>query len=271
MVQSFPRSAVPAAAPPHNPCMALVVGPLAVKAQARSTRCSSDWSFTFLFSGCLMPSVLLSENSSNEIVHFSCFAQLQARLHFFVPVAAMGRYLPEEDGTDIATRLPQNDDHSAPFPGTLPKLWRIVSRHSGRSPSLRPCTVLPEDVLRCTVLKFPHTGRSRPGSSRRSPGVAGSGASGGLLHTRCFLGGLATNHEVSRRKLLDPAVAVGQCSLVCEFHPLTFLAYVRHEAVVRVFSIRLRVRATSGALSENSSRLLPWSSHRCSPLISQRR
>ena len=75
VVQRFLCFAAPAAPPPTSPSMALLIDPLAVRAQALLPRCSSA---AVLFSSqCFfLPSVLLTQSSSNEIVHFSCFTQL---------------------------------------------------------------------------------------------------------------------------------------------------------------------------------------------------
>ena len=83
--QSFLCSAMPSAAPPTSPFMALPMQPLAVKAEARFPL------------GKLLPGVLLPENSSNELVHLSCFPHIQAPRQFFVPVAAFGNFYQQRE------------------------------------------------------------------------------------------------------------------------------------------------------------------------------
>ena len=73
VVQCFPCSAVPAAAPPTSPFMALLIDLLAARAQALSPRCSSVCGRVVLLLPVLLHSVPLTKNSSHEIVHYSWF------------------------------------------------------------------------------------------------------------------------------------------------------------------------------------------------------
>ena len=81
-----------------------------------------------------------------------------------------------------------------------------------------------------------------------------------------------SDHEVSRRSVHPTVIAAmtSPCSdlgnaLQCESMSPSFLAHMRHEAKVRTSDVRLRIRATLGALQEHHSRLLLQSTNHCPP------
>ena len=133
--------------------------PLSVKTQARLPPCSSVWGFVAACCPvCCCPRAL---------------PHLQAPLQFFVPVTALRECLPAQDGIDIDTRLPRTDDHSALILRSLPRSWRIAIRYKRRSPSLKPCKILPADLRGFPLLS---TGRSEAAlSSKGFSGGTGSG------------------------------------------------------------------------------------------------
>ena len=88
-----------------------------VKAQARFPRYSSVWG--------LLPCVLLSENYSDEIVHFSCFPNLQAPLQFFVPVLAFGDFCQQKTAPISAQDCPRLMPIQRPFQALYPS-WRVL-------------------------------------------------------------------------------------------------------------------------------------------------
>ena len=74
LVRSLQSSAVSVAAPPTSPFMALLMDPVAPKAQAFLA--ALQFGASLFPRGSSLPCVLLSKNSPNEIVHFSCISHL---------------------------------------------------------------------------------------------------------------------------------------------------------------------------------------------------
>ena len=116
----------------------MLMGPLAVQAQARFPRCSSVRVSPF-FVAARCP--VLLEHSSNEFMHFP---------NLFAFVTASG--VCQKTAPIPAQEWP--DDHSALHLGSPPRPWCIAIRHIGGPPSLRPCKVLPGILHGPPLLKF---------------------------------------------------------------------------------------------------------------------